>query len=107
MSDKLPSIPGLYCVDVQRSPRDLGLSVVLPAACELMARRETLRLFPELKHGFPLMQVSLARFVEVDWDSGRTVIAKCDRPAEIPPCVVAAKRERKSLPRLEEEGGAQ
>lgn len=73
-----------------------------------MARRETLRLFPELRHGFPLMTVYLARYAEIDWDAGRTIIAKCDRPAEIPPCVAAAKRERKSIPRLkEEEGGAQ
>lgn len=70
----------------------------------MMARRETLRLFPELKHSFPLMTVSLAQFVEVDWDSGRTVIAKRDRPVEIPPCL-AAKHERKKLPRLDDEEG--
>jgi hypothetical protein len=73
-----------------------------------MARCEVLRLFPEYKHGFPLMQVYLAQYVELDWDSGRSIVVKQRRRPEVPPCVSAeAKPESKKLPRLEEEGGVQ
>jgi hypothetical protein len=73
-----------------------------------MARCEVLRLFPEYKHGFPLMQVYLAQYVELDWDSGRSIVVKQRRRPEVPPCVSAeAKPERKKLPQLEEEGDAQ
>jgi hypothetical protein len=74
-----------------------------------MARLEALRLFPEFKHSLVLMQVYRARYIEHDWDSGRTIVVKQKRRPEVPPCVAAeAKPERKKLPRLEdEEGGAQ
>jgi len=100
--------PDLYCVEIQRHPKDLGISVVLPATCELMARREVFRLFPEYKHSFVLMQVYLAQYVELDWDSGRSLVVKQRRRPEVPPCVAAeAKPERKKLPRLEDKGGVQ
>ena len=99
--------PDLYCVEIQRSPQDLGISIVLPATCELMARREALRLFPEYKHDLVLMQVYLARYVEIDWDTGRSIVVKQRRRPEVPPCVAAeAKPERKKLPPIEE-GGAE
>jgi hypothetical protein len=106
-SESSPS-PDLYCVEIQRYPQDLGISVVLPATCELMARREVFRLFPEYKHSFVLMQVYLVQYVELDWDSGRSIVVKQRRRPEVPPCVSAeAKPERKKLPRLEDEGDAQ
>jgi hypothetical protein len=106
VSDKIPPIPELYCIEIQRSPKDLGLSVVLPATCELMARHTVLRLFPEYKHSFPIMQVYLARYAEIDWDSGRSIVVKQRRRPQIPACVAAeAKRERPKLPRLNDEGG--
>ena len=99
--------PDLYCVEIQRSPQDLGISVVLPATCESMARHAVLRLFPEYKHDLVLMQVYLARYVEIDWDTGRSIVVKQRRRPEVPPCVAAeAKPERKKLPRIEE-GGAE
>ena len=102
------SAPELYCVEIQRHPRDLGISIVLQATCELMARREVLRLFPEFKHSFPLIQVYRARYVELDWDSGRSIVVKQRRRPQIPACVAAEdKPERKKLPRLEDEGGVQ
>jgi hypothetical protein len=73
-----------------------------------MARREVLRLFPEIKHGFPLMEVYLARFVEIDWDRGRSLVVKQRMRPYIPPCIAAdEKSEQKKLSRLEEEGGVQ
>jgi hypothetical protein len=102
------SSPDLYSVEIQRHPKDLGVSVVLPATCELMARREALRLFPEYKHNLVLMEVHLAQYAEIDWDSGRSIVVKQRRRPVVPPCVAAeAKPERKKLPRLEDEGGAE
>jgi len=73
-----------------------------------MARREALRLFPEYKHSFPLMQVYLAHYVEIDWETGRSIVAKQRQRPAIPAGVVAkAMPERKKLPRLEDEGGIQ
>jgi len=73
-----------------------------------MARCEVLRLFPEYKHSFVLMQVYLVRYVELDWESGRTIVVKQRRRPEIPPCVAAeAKPERKKLPRIKDEGGVE
>ena len=98
----------LYCVEIQRHPKDLGVSIVLLATCELMARREVFRLFPEYKHGFPLMQVYLAKYVECDWETGRWIVAKQEMQPQIPACIAAkAKSERPKLPRLEDEGGVQ
>jgi hypothetical protein len=97
--------PDLYCVEIQRSPQDLGISVVLPATCELMARREVLRLFPEFKHCLVLMQVFLAQYVEVDWETSRSIVVKQEKRPQIPPCIAAeSKLKRKKLPRIEEEG---
>lgn len=96
----------LFCVEIQRYPKDLGLSVVLLANCELMARREVLRLFPEIKHSFMLMDVYLAQYAEIDWDSGRSIVVKQRRRPTIPACVAAAaKLERKKLPNIEDGGG--
>jgi hypothetical protein len=71
-----------------------------------MARCEVLRLFPEFKHSFPLMDVYLARYAEIDWDSGRCIVIKQRRRPEVPPCVAAEdKPKRPKLPHLEEEEG--
>jgi hypothetical protein len=100
--------PDLYCIEIQRHPKDLGVSVVLLANCELMARREALRLFPEYKRDFAMMRVFLVKYVECDWQTGRWIVAKQDMPPYIPACIAAKpKPERKKLPRLEEEGDAQ
>lgn len=107
VSDKFTPVPELYCVEIKRHSKDLGVSIVLQATCELMARREVFRLFPEYKHSFVLMQVSLARYAEFDWQTGRCIVARRDRPPEVPPCIAAAnKPQRKRLPPIEE-GDAQ
>jgi hypothetical protein len=55
-----------------------------------------------------LMEVNLARYVEVDWQIGRSIVAKQRRRPDVPSCVAAeAQSERKKLPRLEDEGGVQ
>jgi hypothetical protein len=70
-----------------------------------MARHAALRLFPEYKHNLVLMQVFLAQYAEIDWETGRSIVVKQRRQSTIPACVAAeAKLERKKLPRIEEEG---
>ena len=70
-----------------------------------MARREVFRLFPEYQHHLVLMHVFLARYVEIDWESGRSVVAKQTRRPDIPPCIAAkVGLKRKKLPRIEPEG---
>ncbi len=106
-SDSNPSLD-LFCVEIQRDPKDLGVSVVLQATCELMARREVFRLFPEYKHNLVLMQVYLTRYVEIDWDSGRCLVIKRNKRREVPAAVAEiSKSLLKKPPRLEEEGDAQ
>ena len=70
-----------------------------------MARREALRLFPEFKHDLVLMDVFFAKYAEVDWDSGRTIVVKQEKSPEIPACIAAkVGMKRLKLPRIEEEG---
>lgn len=97
-------VPDLYCINIQRSPRDLGVSIVLPAISELMARREALRLFPEYRYGLALMRVSLVRYVELDWDADRYTVGQRERPPAIPACVAkTGKAQSKKLPPSEPE----
>jgi hypothetical protein len=52
-----------------------------------------------------LMQVFLARYVELYWDSGRSLVVKLERRPEIPPCIAGKFGvKRPKLPHIEEEG---
>ena len=68
-----------------------------------MARREVLRLFPEFKHSFVQMDVFLARYAEIDWESGRSIVAKQEKRPEIP-AYIAKKvgMKRLKLPPIED-----
>ena len=70
-----------------------------------MARRVALRLFPEYRHDLVLMEVYLAQYVEIDWDSGRSIVVKQEKRPEIPACIAAkVGMKRLKLPRIKEEG---
>lgn len=101
VSAQIPLVPALYCVNIQRSPRDLGVSIVLLATSELMARREALRLFPEYKYGLALMRVSLVRYVELDWDSSHFTVAQGERRPELASGFAAPRPQRKRHPHPE------
>jgi hypothetical protein len=104
--DKSNPSPELYCVEIQRNQRDLSVSIVLQATCELMARREALRLFPEYKHSLVLMWAFPVRYVEVDWASGRCLVIKRNKRREVPAAVAEISESlRKKPPRLKEDGG--
>lgn len=69
-----------------------------------MARREIFRLFPEYKQGFALMQVFVARYAEIDWDAGRSVVIKQGRCPLIPAAIAKRPKSKQSdLPRIEED----
>jgi hypothetical protein len=54
------------------------------------------------------MQVYRAQYIEIDWESGRSIVVKQRQRPAIPAGVVAkAMPERKKLPRLEDEEGFQ
>lgn len=108
VSAQIPPIPELYCVNIQRSPRDLGLSIVLQATSDLTARGEALRLFPEYKAKLLPMRVSAVRYVELDWDAGRTLVITKRKRREIPAAVAEISRSlMKERPRPDEEEHAE
>ena len=105
VSDKIPPTPELYCVEIQRHKGDLGLSVILPATCELKARWEFLRLFPEYRHRAVHVEVYLIRYAEIDWASGRSLVIKRNKRREIPAVVAQiSKSFIENPPRLKREG---
>ena len=107
VSDKIPPVPDLYCISIQRHRLDLGVSIVLPATSELMARREAFRLFPEYKYGLAITRVSLVRYVELDWDADRYTVGQREKQSELRPSLPAAERKPKRLPRSGEAGEAE
>jgi hypothetical protein len=69
-----------------------------------MARREALRLFPEFKHGLVQMQVFLAQYAEIDWETGRSIVVKQRRRSLIPASIAAkAKPKLMKRPQIDEE----
>lgn len=107
MSKETPSVPELYCVEIQRHKGDLGLSVILPATCELKARWEFLRLFPEYRYRAVHVEVYLAQYAEIDWESGRCLVIKRNNRRRIPAAVAEiSKSFLKNPPRLKGEGEA-
>lgn len=105
VSDKIPPTPELYCIEIQRHQGDLGLSVILAATCELKARWEFLRLFPEYRHQAVHVEVYLARYAEIDWESGRCLVIRGRKRREIPAAVAEISNSfLKNPPRLKGEG---
>lgn len=101
---KNPPISDLFCVEIQRHKGDLGLSVILPATCELKARWEFLRLFPEFRHSAVHVEVYLVRYAEIDWDSGRCLVIKRSKRREVPAAVAEiSKSFIENPPRLKGE----
>jgi hypothetical protein len=73
-----------------------------------MARREVLRLFPEYKHNLVHMRVYLARYAEVDWESGRSLVIKRRKRQEVPAAVAEiSKSFIENPPRLKGEEDAE
>lgn len=110
MSSKLfiHPAPGLYAIDIKRHPSDLGVSLVLPASCELTARACALKLYPEYKQYATRFSVYPIRYAEIDWQSGRCIVINQRReaqiPAELPKSLsgraISTEREEESITRI-------
>lgn len=99
-------LPELFCVEFQRNQRDLGVSIVLQATCEMAAQREAIRLFPEYARTSVSLWVFPIRYVEFDWDEGRCLLIKRTKRREIPAAVAEiSKSFLKNPPRLKKDGG--
>ncbi len=96
--------PDLYVVEFRRHSGDLGVSVILPATCALMAKLEAWRLFPEHKRNASAMSVFNVEYAEIDWETGRCFVMKRRRAAK-PILVVEDSTNHRKRGRREE--GAQ
>jgi hypothetical protein len=75
----------IYIVEFERHPGDLGVSLILRAECEVAARLQAWRRFPEHKRLSSQTRVSALEYAEVDWQTGRVLIIKRKRRPAIPP----------------------
>jgi hypothetical protein len=70
-----PPIQDIYVVKFVRHAGDLGVSLILRAECEVEAKLEAWRLWPEYKRYFAATSVQLLDFAEIDWETGRCFVA--------------------------------
>ena len=68
--------------------RHPGVSVILPATGELMARLEAWRLFPEHKRNASATSVYQIQFAEYDWQNDRFIVVKLRKRPKIPPFIL-------------------
>jgi hypothetical protein len=71
-----PPSQDIYVVEFERHPGDLGASLILRAECEVVARLQAWRRFPEYKRIASRTRVSALDYAEVDWQTGRVLIMK-------------------------------
>ena len=74
----------IYIVEFERHPGDLGVSLILRAECEVVARLQAWRRFPEYKRIASQTGVPALDYAEVDWQTGRVLIVKRKKRAAIP-----------------------
>ena len=67
--------PDLYVVEFA-FPRHLGISVILPATCGLAAKLRAWTMFPEHKRTASRTNVYPVEYVEIDWQTGRSIVMK-------------------------------
>ena len=97
--------PALYAVEFE-SDRYLGVSVILPATCALAARMKAWRLFPEHKRLATVTRVHRVEYVEIDWQTGRTIVVKQQkRPALTAPLSGEPEEDFFNDWSINEEGG--
>jgi hypothetical protein len=79
-----PPNQDIYAVDFVRHSGDLGISVIVRANCEVVAKLEAWRLFPEYKRLASLTLVHLLDYAEIDWQTGRCFVIKRQKRLPIP-----------------------
>ena len=84
-AEPIEIVPGsdLYLVEFEFD-RQLGISVILPATCALSAQLKAWSLFPEHRRRALSTTVYSADYCEVDWDTGRCVMARRQKVETIP-----------------------
>jgi hypothetical protein len=76
-------------VEFHRHDGDLGLSVILPAHSALDAKMQAWRKFPENRKTCPRALVYLLDYAEIDWHSGRSIVANRKRRPSMPVYVIS------------------
>jgi hypothetical protein len=106
VSIEITPTPDLYCIEFKFPRPHLGISVVLPATCELAAKLVAWRLFPEHKRNAVATFVCHARYVEIDWQTGRSIVmTQKKRPAV--PFLKSKESETPGIEKKQDEEGAQ
>jgi hypothetical protein len=84
--------------------RHPGVSVILPATGELMARLEAWRLFPEHKRNASATSVYQIQFAEYDWQNDRFIVVKLRKRPKIPPFILDEFRPKPKPRRSKKRG---
>ena len=93
--------PDLYVVEFE-FPRHLGVSVIRPATCPLMAKLEAWRLFPEHKRNASAVSVFHAKYAEIDWETERCFVLKRQKRMPIPLFTIDEPTKRRRDTKREE-----
>jgi hypothetical protein len=86
--------PDLYVVEFA-FPRHLGISVIIPATCGLAAKLRAWTMFPEHKRTASRTGVYPIEYVEIDWQTGRSIVMKQTTPPAAPTCEELNTRNKK------------
>lgn len=81
---EISSAPDLYAVEFTLQ-QHLGVSVILPATCALAAKLKAWILFPEYKRISTGARVHNVEYVEIDWQTGRSIVVKRQKRPALPP----------------------
>jgi hypothetical protein len=98
------SPPGNIFVVEFAFERHPGVSVILPATGELMARLEAWRLFPEHKRNASATSVYQIQFAEYDWQNDRFIVVKLRKRPKIPPFILDEFRPKPKPRRSKKRG---
>jgi hypothetical protein len=90
--------PDLYVVEFA-FPRHLGISVIIPATCGLAAELRAWTMFPEFKRTASRTSVYPVEYVEIDWETGRSIVMKQKSRSAIPPGEEPKTRNKKKSDR--------
>ena len=106
MTEPIEILPGpdVYAVEFEFE-RHLGISVIVPATCALMAKLEAWRLFPEHKRNAHRTFVYNVEYAEIDWETGRCFVMKRRKRASIP-VFFAEEHRQKPKKKRRTEGGS-
>lgn len=77
--------PDLYVVEFE-FPRHLGISIIIPATCGLAAKLRAWTMFPGYKRTATRTSVYPVEYVEIDWQTGRSIVMKQKTCPATPTC---------------------